>query len=198
VATEQIGLEAVLKDSDFQRGLAAYLRGVDQASGKTREGAAGMSVMERASQAVGSAFSSLGSHFVITAGDIVGAVERIGRAVVDGLKTPLRTTADWAGQLDKLGDQFGLSGEQASGWAFLMNRVGISVDEGAQGLNFFTRGLNETIKILKDGKTELTPFGQALSKLGVSAFDARGKLKTFDQVMPEILDRFQKLPAGVN
>ena len=214
----------------------------------------------------GSAFSALGSALggtlVAGAAGVVAALAGLGAA----MKIGLDATLQWGEQLDKLDDLFGMTGEQASGMAVAMNRVGLSVDEGAQGLNYFTRQIDEagkaasgagaewvsnsekvdelksslekantqlertqirmdsakkptiemkwalddakkkvaelnaelsnTPSMVKKGEDKITPFQEALKKLGVSATDAKGKLRTFDDLLPEIMDAFSKMPAG--
>lgn len=196
MATEQIGLEAVLRDADFQRGLAAYIRGVDQATGKTQEGATGMSVMERASTALGSGLSTVAT---IAAGALTVGITAAAAAVAGfalAAKTGLDVTNSIANDLDSLGDKFGLNAEQAGGWAFLMKRVGLTVEEGSSGFGFFIRGLDAANDRLKTGKKELTPFEQSLKKLGISAFDTKGNLKTFEQVLPEIQSSLKQMKDG--
>lgn len=177
MALEQIGLAAVLDDKNFQQGLARYSKGIGQMT-KLTDGAA--SVLS-------------GAFFAATGIAVAG----IG-AMVAASKLGLDATLQWAEGLDKLGDQFGMSGQVASSWQFLMNKVGLSVDEGAQGLNYFTKQLDDFGKATKTGQVTVTPFMTALQKLGVSAYDSKGRLKDFDAIMPQIMDKFSKLPAGVN
>lgn len=184
MALEAIGLQAILDDKNFQAGLKRYESGVSQMS-KVTDGAAGI-LTRLGSVAGGAVVVGLGAASAAIGGLV--AISKIG----------LDATRQWTEQLDALGDEFGMSGKVASSWAFLMNRVGLTVEEGAQGLNYFTRQLDDFGKTSKKGQVQVTPFLTALQKLGVSAYDTRGKLKTFDQIMPQIMDRFEKLPAGVN
>lgn len=185
MALEQIGLAAILDDRNFQNGLKSYTKGVGQMTKVTDSGASMMTKLGSVMQ--GALVVGVGAATAAFAGAIAIA------------KTGLDATLAWAEQLDKLGDQFGMSGEVASGWAFLMNRVGLSVDEGAQGLNYFTNQLGSFGKTMKDGTLQATPFSDALKKLGINAIDpTTKKVKTFDQLMPEIMDKFEKLPAGID
>ena len=48
-------------------------------------------------------------------------------------------------------------------------------------------------------KAEISnPIAKALKKLGVEAFDAQGNIRGFEELMPEIMDAFAKLPEGVD
>lgn len=52
--------------------------------------------------------------------------------------------------------------------------------------------------VTKTGKAiQASPFQQALDQLGIKAFNAKGKLRSFDEIMPDVLTAFQKMPAGV-
>lgn len=184
MALEQIGLQAILEDKDFQDGLKRYSDGVKKMEGVTDSGA---STLTR----IGSVMSG-----ALVVG--IGAATAAMAGFIAVAKMGLDTTLEWGESLNDLQDQFGLTGEDASKWAVAMERVGLTTQEGAQGLNFFNRGMAETTKQAKDGSTTLTPFGESLKKLGVSAYDSKGKLKTFDQVMPEVMDAFAKLPAGID
>ena len=183
MALEKIGLEALFKDDAFQAGINRYQQGVSRASHVTDAGASAMTRL-------GSVASGA---LVVGIGAGIAALGAFAAAAKIGLDAALARGEE----LDQLGDMFGLNAKQADVWATAMSHFKVPVAEGAQQLNFFTRGLSETVKVGTDGKKTLTPFGEALKKLGVSAFDARGKLRTFDQVMPQIMDRFAKLPAGI-
>ena len=139
-------------------------------------------------------------------GSAVGSIGTIASAIVKGgvliamaaqLKDTFDTTMRWGNAVDTLGDMFGMSGAEASTWSVAMQHVGLSVQEGGMQLNYFTRMLAEANEKLKAGEGEVTPFSRALDKLGVSAQNSAGKFKTFDDLMPEIMDAFKKLPAGV-
>jgi TP901 family phage tail tape measure protein len=175
--TEQIGLQAVLDDKDFQDGLKRYNSGVSHLTSIT-EGAAKIMT---------------GAFVVGTA----AATAALG-AFTLAAKTGLQTTLDLGESLDKLVDMFGMSGEEAAKWSTAFSRVGVPIEEGAQQLNYFTRQLDTLSDTSKKGVAVVTPFGTALEKLGVKAKDAQGKTRTFNDILPDIMDKFNKLPAGVN
>ena len=251
MANQQIGLDAVLNDSNFQAGLRRYTSGLGR--------------MESASDKTASVLARVGS--VMSGALVVGAGAAVAAfgALTAASKIGLDSAIAWGEQLDKLSDQFGLTGQQASTWAAAFQHVGLSVEEGAQGLNFFTRGLADMAKPdtglapkksadaiakmkeqLADANVQLqraqkrmsdakkptaemgyavadtqkkiarlnadiadggklvagatkedNDFTKGLKQLGVRATDTKGKLKTFDQIMPDIMEAFKKLPPGV-
>lgn len=155
---------------------------------------------------LGGTFKALG-----VAALALGAV--IATGITATVKESLSATMDWGEQLEALTKQFGMSGEAASGYGVLAQHVGLTIDEMSFGLNYFTRqlntaqtsqenftaGLDKNGKALKKGATEaLDPFSKAMQKLGISMFDAKGQAETFDQLMPQIMDKFSKLPEGID
>lgn len=184
MAFEQIGLQAIFEDKNFQAGIKRYQDGINTASSATDRGA---SIMSR----LGSVASGA---LVVGIGAATAALGAFSAVAKIGIDAAMKQGED----LDKLGDMFGMNARQADIFATAMSHFQVPVEEAAYQLNFFTRGLAETTKIAADGKVTLTPFGQSLQKLGVTAYDSRGKLKTLDQIMPQIMDKFAKMPPGVN
>lgn len=180
---EQIGLQAILDDKNFQAGMRRYEQGIGQ--------------MEKATDSGASVLSRIGG--IMGGAVVVGAAAAVAAfgAVTAASKMGLDATLKWSEDLEKMNKQFGLTGPQASGWIYLMDKIGLSIDEGGAGLNYFTRSLDALNAAAKNGKPVVTPFSQALDKLGVNARTSGGRLKTFDEIMPEIMDHFEKLPAGV-
>lgn len=158
-------------------------------------------IIEAADEASG-VFRHVGESAEGMAG-ILGSIAKVGlvglgagiAGIAGAVKVGMDAASEWGEQIDRLGDQFGMTGGQASEWAAAMDHVGLSVDEGSQQLNYFTRMLGQLGPALAAGK--VTPFGDALQKLGVSAFDTSGNLRSFDSLMPDIMDHFSKLPPGV-
>jgi hypothetical protein len=117
--------------------------------------------------------------------------------VADGMVSMVNSARAWGESIDTMGDQFGMSGQEASKWAVAMGHVGLSVSEGAMQLNYFTRQLATAAEAQASGKETSSGFADALAKLGVSATDARGQVRSFNELMPEIMDAFSRLPAGI-
>ena len=187
MAFQQIGLEAVLHDQQFQQGMSRYMQGLDRMTQGT----------DRSSNAITAAFARVGNlaQGALTIG--IGAATAALGAFTAASKIGLDNALQWGETLDDMGDKFGLTGTEAAKWVVAFERVGLSTEEGAMGLNTLTRGLQDTADAMKDPKAKPTDFALALKSLGVRATDAKGKLKTFDQIMPELMDKFKKLPAGI-
>lgn len=154
---------------------------------------------------------SLAGTFKAVSVAAAAMVAVVGGTVIAGLTDSVKQTFDWNEQLHQLTKRFGMSGESASAYALAMNHVGLTVEEGGFGLNYFARmldsaqkseelnrkGLDAHGKKLKEVQRLTDPVSKAMRELGISMFDARGKAKSFDQLMPEIMNKFQKLPEGV-
>lgn len=180
---ESIGIAAVLDDRNFQQGLSRFTKG--------------LSTMESGATSTANVLSSIGK---IASGALVvgiGAATAAIGGLVAASKVGLDSALSYAEGLDDLGNKFGLTGQDAAKWTQAFNHVGLSVEEGTMGLNTLTRGLLDTAEALKDPKAKPTAFAEALGKLGVKAVDAKGKVKSFNAVMPEIMDGFKKLPKGI-
>lgn len=191
MALEHIGLQAILADEQFQQGLKRYADGVSRMETVTDRGASAMTK----AWAVGGAAVAVGAAAVVAGAAAVVAISKQG---LDALN-------DWGNQLDALGDVLGTTGEQSSTWAIAMKQVGLSVEEGAPALNFFVKqlddvkaGMTGTAQAAGKGAPQFSPFQKALQSLGVSAFDAKGKLRPFDELMPDLMRAFQRMPDGVN
>jgi hypothetical protein len=117
--------------------------------------------------------------------------------VADGMADMVNSARRWGDTIDTMGDQFGMSGKEASKWAVAMGHVGLSVTEGSMQLNYFTKQLADAAEAQAKGESTSSGFADALSKLGVSATNARGGVRSFNELMPEIMDAFSRLPAGI-
>lgn len=181
---QNIGLTAMFSDAAFQKGIGAYNQSVDHAVANTDHASGVLSKLG----AVASGALVVGFAAAAAGAGALFAAAKIG----------IDTLSAWNDQVNTLSDNLGTSGEQSSAWAVAFNHVGLSVDEGGAGLNFFTKSLAGFRDLVKEGKGATSDFGKSLKQLGVNAFDAKGNLRTFDDLMPDLLDAFQKLPPGVN
>ena len=268
---EPIGVEAIASGVDA---FTAKMKQMESAYDRAKQSSGTFTdSVNRMAGNVASALSGAGREFAafgqkIATGALVagiGAVAAAIGAVTVATKEGLDSLMKWGEQVDRLIDQFGMTGEEASAWTVAMNRVGLTVEEGGQGLNFFTKNLadvksamaewvpaktteqveklqqqidDETVALqraqikmasakkptqemawaisdhekklerLNDeyaNATALVPaaaektsaFQQALDKLGVSVYDNTGKARDYNDLMPEIMDKFAALPPGI-
>ena len=148
-------------------------------------------------QALGRAIGGLSS----TAGRVSGGLKGLAGAAGGlsgalGSLVPLATGAglaamakgaiDAADNMNDLSQKTGVSVESLSKFQQAANASGTSI-EGVGGA---------MIKLNKGLAAGTGPAADALKALGLSATDASGKLKTTDEVMLEVADKFAKMPDG--
>lgn len=180
---QMIGLQALLQDKAFQDGVTRYTQGVSKMEKETERGASAMSHI----------WAAGGTAVLAGVGIVAAGIA----GIVAASKIGLDSLQSWNNEINTLSDNLGTTGEESSKWAVAFAKVGLSVDEGGAGLNIFTKGLSEYNLAIQEGEGKTTPFGEALERLGVNAFDASGKLRTFEDITPELMDAFQDMPAGI-
>lgn len=94
-------------------------------------------------------------------------------------------------QVDLLSKRLGISVEQLSELSLAANLANIGTDQMAQGMG----RLEVNMAKAAAGSHEQVA---AFKAIGVSVTDNEGKLKTLDQILPEIADAFQRTADGPN
>ncbi len=166
---QQIGIEAILQDKDFQAHLAGMLHSLGKLENVSEQSSTKQSGHWNAlSIAAGTAIGTIVGKMLI---DLVPALQKAATAGIDSL-------THWGEGLDKLSDQFGFTGEEAAKWTVAMKKVGVAPEEGAAQLNYFTRQLDDVKKAQQSMPTEFiskkTP--EQIEKLGQRLDDAHEKL----------------------
>lgn len=122
-----------------------------------------------------------------SAGGLGGALQSLlPLATGAGLVTMAKGAIDTADNLAKMSAKTGVSVEQLSKFKQAADLGGTSIEGVSSAMLKLNKGLA--------GGTG--PAADALSQLGISANDASGKLKSTDQVMLEVADKFQAMPDG--
>ena len=121
------------------------------------------------------------------AGGLSGALgSLVPLATGAGLAAMAKGAIDAADNMNDLSQKTGVSVESLSKFQQAANASGTSI-EGVGGA---------MIKLNKGLAAGTGPAADALKALGLSATDASGKLKTTDQVMLEVADKFKSMPDG--
>ena len=121
------------------------------------------------------------------AGGLSGALgSLVPLATGAGLAAMAKGAIDAADNMNDLSQKTGVSVESLSKFQQAANASGTSI-EGVGGA---------MIKLNKGLAAGTGPAADALKALGLSATDASGKLKTTDQVMLEVADKFKAMPDG--
>lgn len=121
------------------------------------------------------------------AGGLSGALGALAPAVTGvGLAAMAKGAIDAADDMNDLAQKTGVSVEQLSRFKQAADASGTSI-EGVGGA---------MIKLNRNMATGNDKAALALQSLGISATDATGKLKSTDQIMLEVADKFAKMPDG--
>jgi hypothetical protein len=104
-----------------------------------------------------------------------------------GLATMAKGAIDAADDMNDLSQKTGVSVEQLSKFQQAANASGTSIEGVGRHIIKLNRGLAEGTS---------SQASQALQSLGVSATDASGKLRSTDQVMLDVAERFKTMPDG--
>lgn len=121
------------------------------------------------------------------AGGLSGALGALAPAVTGvGLAAMAKGAIDAADDMNDLAQKTGVSVEQLSRFKQAADASGTSI-EGVGGA---------MIKLNRNLATGNDQAAFALKDLGISATDATGKLKSTDQIMLEVADKFAKMPDG--
>ncbi len=124
-------------------------------------------------------------------GAITGSFTGLGVALSGlGLAAAGREIINTADSLDELSQRTGTSVETLSKLGLAARQSGLDTEQVSGSMVKLSRSLGE----IATGGGEKA--AAALSALGISARDAQGQLKTADQVLLEVADRFQTLPDG--
>lgn len=120
------------------------------------------------------------------AGGLVGGLQTlVPLATGAGLVAMGKGAIDAADDMNDLAQKTGVSVERLSQFQQAADKSGTSLDAVGGAMVKLNKGLAEGA----DSKA-----GEALKSLGINANDASGKLKTTDQIMLEVADKFAKMP----
>jgi phage-related protein len=107
-------------------------------------------------------------------------------AGIAGLTALGKRAIDTADNLNDLSQRTGVGVESLSKFGAAAADSGSSVDEVAKAMGRLARGVVDPA----------SKANEALRSIGVSSTDASGKIKSMDQIMLDVADRFAKMPDG--
>ena len=96
---------------------------------------------------------------------------------------------DSADEFAKMSQKVGVSVETLSGLSFAANLAGTDIGTVEKGLALLSRNLDDTSQGIGTAK-------ESFEFLGISAVDMDGKLKSTDDVLFEMADKFKAMPDG--
>lgn len=110
------------------------------------------------------------------------ALAAAGTAAAVGIKSAI----DYADKLNDMNQRLGVSAEALSGWAYAAKQTGTDIDSLGVGLKKLAKNMAEAL----DPKSTQ---GRLFESLGVSVTDAAGKLRSVEDVLPEVASKFKEL-----
>jgi hypothetical protein len=113
---------------------------------------------------------------------IAGAVAGV-TALVGAMGLAIKTTFDWAGELDSIGDVMDVTNEQAAAFGFIARKSGVATETFTKGVVILSKGL-----VKADGSLDTT--GKALETWGINVKDANGNLKNTTALMDDISKKY--------
>lgn len=107
--------------------------------------------------------------------------------VISGIKSGVTDGLAYASALGEVAQQLGVSTRALQEYRYVASQVGIEQQQIDDGLGKLTRSLGQAA----NGARVQT---DAFSALGVSIRDQNGHLKTTDQILPELIAAFSRIP----
>jgi hypothetical protein len=148
---------------------------------------AGLLSIEATGKRASGVLGSFGSAIGAATGGVVAFGAGIAAA---GVVAYTKNIVDAADNMRDLSQKTGASVEMLSKFQQQADRSGSNIEEVGKAMVKLGKNLAEV------AETGTGKAAEALRYLGISAVDAAGKLKTPDQVMLELADKFEKMPDG--
>lgn len=158
--------------------IRAKVDGLAQIDGLTRS----LDKANNQASGLSGAFSKLGG----VAKNAGIAIAGLGAAAVGGLAVLGKNAIDAADNLNDLSQRTGVGVETLSKFGAAAEDSGSSIEEVAKAMGKLSKGIVDPS----------SKVNEALRSIGISSTDTQGKIRSVDQVMLDIADKFSKLPDG--
>ncbi|TAA20290.1 hypothetical protein [Pseudoxanthomonas winnipegensis] len=132
---------------------------------------------ERAGKAIGASLGTIGG---VAAGAVAGILGF--SSALDSLKTAI----DGADRLDELNARFGITTEQLSSWGYAAKMTGSDLEGLASIIPKFSKNIAEAAD-------SNSTAGKTFAALGINIRDQSGQLRSFQDLLPEVADKFKLL-----
>ena len=117
----------------------------------------------------------------------IGATAAAGGAALFAFSKEVAGSRD---KITKLGREFGVTTEFLSG-------MGHAAQLGGSDLKTVEKGMAKLSRTVADAQSGLATAQRGFTDLGIQIEDSNGVLKTNDQLLFEVADKFKKMPDGV-
>jgi hypothetical protein len=112
-------------------------------------------------------------------------------AIVLGMANIVKGSIEASAHIEHLSQEVGISVQSLSRWDYAGRTVGLTIDD-------ISRGVGILSKQMVKGEDETGKTSKALGDLGLSAHDSNGKLKSTDDMLGEIAEKFAHMPDGAD
>jgi len=153
-------------------------RGLDKTDKKAKETEKSLLDLEKASDELGKTFLGFVND---------SSAKIIGLLSLAGLAYGLLSQAENIDQLGKFSQALGVNVEDVNAWGEAVIRSGGSMDSFKSSVESLTQGLTD-FQLNGSG-----PAIEIFSRLGISAFDASGKIKSAFDILPDLAESFERL-----
>lgn len=126
--------------------------------------------------------SSITGSFTAIGASIAGFIA--GLALVDTAIRGLNDAIDQADKLDELSARYDISTEKLSAWGYAAKLTGSDLDS-------LTGAIPKFSKVVADAADATSQSAKIFDALGISVKDQAGNLKTFQDLLPDVADRFK-------
>lgn len=151
----------------------------------TDEAEKSMSKTEKGAESVASKFGS-GIQKAAKWGAAIVSGASIATTAVFGLATNASGTAD---EIDKMSQKIGISSEAYQEWSYVMGQNGMDVEKLSVGM--------KTLVSQMDSAASGTASAQEnFDKLGISIYDAEGKMKDQEEILDEVMHALADMENG--
>jgi hypothetical protein len=118
-------------------------------------------------------------------------------ASIKGFQSSISAAQALGGAVNKLSRETGLTTEASSQLLFTFKHFGLEANDASRSIGIFAKKL----KGISDTETGVTTGGKSmtavLAAIGVDATNASGGLRSVDELLPSLADRFKAMPNGL-
>jgi len=177
---------------------------VDQVTARVRDISSKIKGITQPLRDQGKAFSELGESLMLdkigqgigniksAIGNLLGSLARVGfvaGGAFAGLFAVVNTFAKSGADIKDAADRIGIGTKSLQELTYAAKLQGIESEDLQTSLKFLNKNLVEAAK----GGGEA---GKVFSALGIRTKDANGRLRTIDDLLPEIADKFKNIKSG--
>jgi hypothetical protein len=113
------------------------------------------------------------------------------------LSGAVNTTQELGKEVAKLSRETGLTSKESSHLVFALKQVGMDGDTAGKALGIFAKKVKGLGDAHRAGTTSGKAFAELLKDVGVQALNADGSIQPVSKLLPQLADKFSKMPDGL-